>query len=240
MKIIQDTCDPLERVETVTNDDAYTEAKFPEDAGNAALQKADYQGALDFFYKAQEKYRQIGDGQKEADQWNKIAHCLLNTNKPDEALEAMEATIRLLQKTRNRTSQAKALNNMGLLNSRLKRFDNALTCFQDALDLFDLLGNKFGMATQLGNIGTVYRDQAAHKKALDFYFDAISIFEEIGAKPGRADQSANIGCAYAMDDKPEEALKWFHKALLLYEELKKADLAKQTRQNIVNLTAGRT
>lgn len=76
--------------------------------------------------------------------------------------KSLEAIIRLLQEARNRTSQARAFNNMGFLNTQLKRFDEALSCFQNAYDLFDVLGDKFGKALQLGNIGSVYRDLDMH------------------------------------------------------------------------------
>jgi tetratricopeptide (TPR) repeat protein len=130
--------------------------------------------------------------------------------------------------------RAAALNNLGLIAVRQKRYAAALEHFEKALAMES---GSVRRAEVMGNIGSVYRDQEQGTPALRWYRQSLALFEQLEDNRGTADQHTNIGYMLAAEGEPLQALAHYRIALGLYVDLKEERKAASVRANIETLEA---
>ncbi len=134
------------------------------------------------------------------------------------ALKICEQARDMAQKTKDAAGEANALDNSGLIYSRLGQYPKALEFYQQALSLYRQIGNASGEAMMINNIGDVYRRFGKMPEAIENFQHASTLFKKAGNRRGEAITLNNIGNVYLLSSQPPKALEYFQQALPLFRQ----------------------
>ncbi|MDP4267376.1 MAG: tetratricopeptide repeat protein [Bacteroidota bacterium] len=137
----------------------------------------------------------------------------------DKAKNYGEQALSISKKIGNKTEEALAYNNLGLVYYYLGDYNTSLKYYNISLEIRTANQDKNGIASSLMNIGLVYDAKAEYGKALNYHFKSLRIWEESNDKTGISKAYNNIGKVYFVNKDYEEALKYYRKALKIKEEL---------------------
>jgi len=129
--------------------------------------------------------------------------------------EALAAARRLEQ----RGTEARLLNNIGLVYDELGERQRALAFYEQALPIRREVGDRTGEAAILNNIGAVYDKLGERQQALEFFEQALPIFREVGDRAGEASTLHNIGLVYSNLGEHQQALEFYGQALPIRREV---------------------
>lgn len=205
--------------------------------GFKLMKVRDYDQALRLFLMAADLYAREDDLKNHAAQLQVISEIYRLTDKIIEAVNTCEALLALYAETEEYEQMFRVLNNMGLLEIGLKKYESALMRFKNALKLTENLDNIGYKALQLGNIGSTYRDMNKSEEAILYYEKALGIYEESGRRECVADQYTNIAYINVVEKRFKTALELYKKALPVYMETENTDKVRFTIQNIEKLEA---
>ena len=163
------------------------------------------------------------------------AYTHLNSGKSNQAQQVLLKVVDLCAEIPDEYIKVRILNDLGIMEARLKKYDDAVLRFQEALRFFKIQGNAQGEAKQWGNIGSVHRDKQEWNFALESYSRALTLYQELEYDEGIADQHTNIAYIYVMSGELNAALEKYKRALSLYRAINNKDKANFTKQNILNL-----
>jgi tetratricopeptide (TPR) repeat protein len=133
------------------------------------------------------------------------------------ALGNYERVVSIARETGDRSYEAVALNNIGLMHDRRGDWQRALNYLEQALPIARELG--ITEATTLNNIGLVYDHQGDQEAALDYFWQALSIHRERGNRPGEATTLVNIGMAHYNRGNGDVAIASYALALPIFIEV---------------------
>jgi DNA-binding SARP family transcriptional activator len=100
---------------------------------------------------------------------------------------------RAARRTGDRAAEARALTQLGIVDSLQGRCEQATGQFQQALALYRDSGDEFGEARVLSNLGVVCRRQGRYQEATDYYRQARALFCETGHRQSEARALGNLG-----------------------------------------------
>jgi CHAT domain-containing protein/Flp pilus assembly protein TadD len=140
------------------------------------------------------------------------------------ALVKYQEASRLYQESDDRSAEAKTLNQVGVIYSRLGENKNALAYHLQALPL--IIDDDQGKATALHNIGAAYSELDEYQKALDYYNQALEMWSIIIDKKGEAAPPVGLkgkavtlmglGLVHSILGEHQKALVYLNQALPLY------------------------
>lgn len=207
-------------------------AKSLAQEGLGLLKDASYGAALEAFSEAARLYAETGDIANETIQKMIVADIYCVSGQQDKALATYQQVLFRLCGANDMAAMAATQNNIGLLLTRMQRYDEATTAFNDAMQAFEQCGQPERVAEQLANLGSVCRDKREYVEARDYYQQAQTIFEQCGASDKIADQHANIGYIHIMLGDKNAGLAHFEQAKLLYEQTGNIAKVRNTVKNI--------
>ncbi|NEP85933.1 MAG: tetratricopeptide repeat protein, partial [Okeania sp. SIO2C2] len=141
----------------------------------------------------------------------------------------------VMQEVGNRSGEAYALNNIGLVYHSTSQPQKALEYYEQALPVMQEVGNRSGEATTLNNIGELYRNIGQPQKALEYYQKALPVMQEVGNRSGEAYALNNIGLVYHSTSQPQKALEYYEQALPVMQEVGNRSGEATTLNNIGEL-----
>jgi tetratricopeptide (TPR) repeat protein len=203
--------------------------------GRARMNAGQYDEALPLFLEAADLFALDSNPKAQALQLQVVSEIYRLTGRLDQAVDTCKTMAELFQNLKDNNALFRVWNNMGLILTRLSRFQDALNCFQEAFKLSEITGDKRYMAQQLGNMGSACRDIKDYMTALEYYEKALQLYRELDHMEGTADQYTNIAYIHVMENRYEEALISYQKALPLYREMRNDEKARFTGQNIERL-----
>lgn len=104
--------------------------------GKESFQNADFDESVDFFRQAAEGYALAKDEAAAAETKNNMSVALLQTGKPQEALDAALGTDQLFGSIKDIKRQAMALGNQAAAFEALNRYDEAVSAYERSAELF--------------------------------------------------------------------------------------------------------
>lgn len=114
---------------------------------------------------------------------------------------------------------ASILTNIGILYSRLDKYDLSLEYHNKSLELCKTMDYKIGEANASISIGNLYDTLEQHEKALSYYQEALGMMTEIKNLNGIASARSNIGITYNNLKRYDEAINELEHAKSLFEDL---------------------
>lgn len=136
----------------------------------------------------------------------------------EDGLDELTEAYIIAQETKDKTLEAKVLNNFGRIYRNLGDLDSALRDFEAALDINERLGNELNLTINLTNISNLYYDLGDYDTALEYALKCQPIFEKYDDNNRLVSIYNTLGDIYFKKEYFAEALKYFQKCQELTEE----------------------
>jgi tetratricopeptide (TPR) repeat protein len=120
--------------------------------------------------------------------------------------------------TGDRSAEAYALANLGVIHMRQGRYEQAAEHYQGALPLFRETGDRVGEARTLTHLGLVNWRQGRYQQAAERHGQALTRYRETGTRVGEANALSNLGLVSWRQGRYGEAAEGHQQALTLYRE----------------------
>jgi len=140
--------------------------------------------------------------------------------KLDDALNANQAALSLLEAGKNNEGLALHLDQAGMLHEAKGNYPQALTCYQKSLSTQEVLGNDSIPAALLEKIGSVQIKLGNYAEAFDCYEKALTLNRKTGNRIAEAADLEQLGRVLDEQGKFDGALNYYHQSIILREELK--------------------
>lgn len=114
----------------------------------------------------------------------------------EEAWDAAEDALRLMERVGSRLGEVRALSCLGTAHLEMGQLDQALACYERAIKTCCEQGFADKEGTLLSDIALVYRMRGDHPKALEYYDRALSLHRKLENKPGEATVILNLGALF--------------------------------------------
>jgi tetratricopeptide (TPR) repeat protein len=115
--------------------------------------------------------------------------------------------------------QARALNNLGLVDWQQGRYRQANDELLEALALFGQTGDQVGEALTHSNLGLVAWQQGRYPQATDHHQQAVAALHRIGDSVGEARSLGNLAVVYERLGRYQEATERLQEALTLFRHM---------------------
>jgi tetratricopeptide (TPR) repeat protein len=148
-----------------------------------------------------------------------FAHLLNKYGDPSEAVDVHQLALNSARIVGSREGEAGNLNNLGVLDFRLGRFDTAARHFAEALAVFQELDDEAGEAASLFNIGNIHLERGALRKASELHKRSLAIATRTGDSMGQARAYHRLGEVHHRLERPELAASYLAEALKLRTQI---------------------
>lgn len=187
-------------------------------AGVLAHGQGDYEAAEARFKGAIEIYRELGDGDGEADALSGLANVAWRRGDYQGALAKHKRALAMYRTSGDRNRIASSLNNLGLALADRGDHAAARAFYEESLAIRRELGDQLGILTALHNLGIVAAQEGDWERALDSQRAAVESGRRLGDRRAVASALIEIGAVSIRLRKPSEALRAYGEALDLSEE----------------------
>jgi CHAT domain-containing protein len=172
--------------------DSYGEAIVLSDLGVLYHSLGDQNAALDYYNRALELSRKVGDQTSQATTLISIGTIQNELSDRQKALESFDQALALTRAIGSRDGQARALESIAKVHHSSGNNQQALEFINQALTLYRTVGNRLKEGAALSNIGVIYDDTGDHQKALKYFEQALILRRAVSDKSGEADTLYNI------------------------------------------------
>jgi signal transduction histidine kinase len=131
-------------------------------------------------------------------------------DKPDSAVFFAQKGLAKAHQQKNLNGQAIMLNQLGMIDDNVGRYDDSRKKYLHALDLYRQTGNTKGMSTENIRLGVIDMRQGNYDKAIGYFLTALSISEKSKNVLGQMEANLTLGEAYTRQGKFDTALKYYH------------------------------
>jgi tetratricopeptide (TPR) repeat protein len=115
-------------------------------------------------------------------------------------------------------AEARALNNLGAVDLRQRRYQHAVGHFEQSLTLYRKVNDQPGQGNTLGNLGFVEFLQGHCKQAVDHFVQALAIHRQAGNRNGEAHTLASLGFTELRQGRYQYAADHLHLSLDLFRD----------------------
>jgi tetratricopeptide (TPR) repeat protein len=147
--------------------------------GNIYSDQLNNKAAIDNYLMAAKILENTNDINRLTFVYLNIGAVFLSEDKFDEALPYCEKARAGAVKAKNQTSEAQALNNLGVVREGQQRYDDALAAYKASFEISKSLGDKVEMTDNMINIGNMYRRKNDVASAMDWHQRAEIVAREI-------------------------------------------------------------
>ena len=181
--------------------------------------KADYDLALEYYFKSIELIDGIDDPEGLAVTMLNIGAIYLKQGNNSKALEYYFKSLKINEEIGSKHGIAESLNNIGYLYSEQDDFTTALEYYKRSLKISKEIDKPSTTAVTLSNIGDIFLEQNNFSKALEYFNESLRIQEIISDKQSMAATLHSIGKTYKRKDEILLALEFYHRSLKLSQAI---------------------
>ncbi len=189
------------------------------DLALTAERRADFDQALDYYARAEESAKGLGDESLLARAALGQAETHWLTGNYLEAIRRQQAALEHARAGQNAAIELAAHNTAGLTRWMLNDHERALAEFDQALALSRRLGLLDEESSTLNNTGLVWRSRAEYPKALEYFNSALEIDRAHGLEWGEAYDHRNIGMTHLLAGNLDAALEQLQQAAAMAQRL---------------------
>ncbi len=139
--------------------------------GDANNSFKSYEGSI-------ESAKNAGDLNLESNAFNPLSGLYLKQNNPGKAMEMIEESIAMKQKTGDTRGLAFAIYGRGKVYAHLKEYEKAEMDYLNALDIHERMGEPLGKGMTLNKLGILYHLQGEDNKATASFCHALEYCEQ--------------------------------------------------------------
>lgn len=136
----------------------------------------------------------------------------------EDGLDELTEAFVIAREIKDKTLEAKVLNNFGRIYRGLGDIDSALRDFEAAMNINESLGNELNLTINLTNISNLYYDLGDYDTALEYALKCQPIFEKYNDNSRLVNIYNTLGDIYFKKNYFDEALKYFKKNQEITEE----------------------
>jgi adenylate cyclase len=203
--------------EKITDDERKTVADANGQIAFCYYKLDKYIEAIEFFQKALDLQREMGDMESVASTLNNIGLNYKMRGNYDKAIEYYEQTISIDEEMGKGNEIAKTLNNIGMVYRSWGKYDKAIEYLERSLRLKNNLDDQPGVSRSLNNIGLVYTEWKKYDQAILNFRESLKIEESLNNESDIALRLNNLGRVYFYLNQNDSALFYFNKTLLIYQ-----------------------
>jgi tetratricopeptide (TPR) repeat protein len=137
----------------------------------------------------------------------------------EDCASANQTVLQLAVRTGDRDAQAHALNDLGVADEFLGRYQEAVTSHQHSLAIRRQLGLRQGQAASLNNLGHVYERLGRYQQAATCLQESLASNRELGHRRGQAASLGNLGMVYQRLGRYQEAIASLQESLRIFADL---------------------
>jgi tetratricopeptide (TPR) repeat protein len=130
----------------------------------------------------------------------------------DDLLTVQEAALAAARHAGDRNVEGRAIGNLGVVYSELRRFDEAIDCYEQVAAIFRETGDRPGESQALTLLGADYSEVGRSDEAIECYEHATAISREIDDRHGEGHALANLGITYRELRRFDEAIDCLEQA----------------------------
>jgi CHAT domain-containing protein len=176
--------------------------------------------AIDYFQKAQTKFRAVGDHLEMAYVFHSIGYISAQQSLNKDAVYFYEKARVEYRIAGDRGGEAAVARNMGLIRSTEKKFNEAAELFTASLKLRNALNQLPEQAVLQLDLGDLRRDNGQKLAALTHYKLGLGHYRKARDLKGEGTAFSRIGDLYSRQFKYADALKNYRAALKIFEGTK--------------------
>lgn len=158
-------------------------------------------------------------GEPDAEAFNGLGGAYSSLGEPRKAREHYTRSLEKRRALKDRTNEARVLNNLAALAVDQDELGEALVYYGQALDAVRKLGDRDWDARILNNLGSAYLALGDPRRALDYFQQALPIRQELGNRRGEVVTLGVLGLARERLGEVGEALKLYEQALRIAREI---------------------
>ncbi|OCX51797.1 hypothetical protein BEL04_17445 [Mucilaginibacter sp. PPCGB 2223] len=128
--------------------------------------------------------------------------------KPDSAMYYAQQGIAFAKEHKNENGLAQMLNQMGMIQDNLGKFDESRELYLTAHDIYTRTGFKKGIATELIRLGVVEMRKGNYDKAIGYFLESLKVAEQSGNKAGVLEANVTLAEGYMGQHKYDVALPY--------------------------------
>ena len=126
----------------------------------------------------------------------KTLSILLQQSDPVQSLDYARKENQLAAELKNRSLEAEAMNDMGVILSMMQQSKQAIALLIESSGIYDSLSNKPGYAMVLTNLGIAWSQNGSFEKALKCYLEVIPFYQQNKNKANLARVYMSLGLVY--------------------------------------------
>jgi len=154
-----------------------------------------------------------------AEAFMRYGEMLYRKGEVKDSLGYFEEANSVSKKSHHRKTEARSLNDIGLVAEMFGNISLAEKKYTDAIQIQKNISDWAGIVTSLNNLGSVFDSQGDLKAALEKYKESLKICEDIGDRAGIATSSHNIGTIYEEEKNYFLSLQNLFKSLALNTQM---------------------
>jgi len=140
-------------------------------------------------------------------------------NKWEAALKSWQQALIIYQKIRDQQSEAKVLNNIGLVHQQQAEYASAIDYLQRSLSIAIAIKDQLSQAKALGNLGTVFQDTGDYAQSIYYHQQNLAIAREIKDSQSEGKALTNLGLVYYFLGDATTAIKNYSEALAIFQKI---------------------
>ncbi|MBP5973436.1 CHAT domain-containing protein [Brasilonema sp. CT11] len=133
---------------------------------------------------------------EEADKFKEQGDQQYKTSQFQAALRSYQQALKIYQSIKDKLSEGKSLNNLGLAYYSLGDYKVAIQYYQQSLAITKAIGDKQTEGKSLNNLGLAYRLLGDYKVAIQYHQQSLAIAKAIGNKQSEGNSLGNLGLVY--------------------------------------------
>jgi tetratricopeptide (TPR) repeat protein/transcriptional regulator with XRE-family HTH domain len=137
----------------------------------------------------------------------------------DQSAALLQAALAAARQAGDRTGQAGALNELGILQRATGARPAAAASHEQALELYRDLGDRLGQASALDNLGRVQYETGEYPAAAASHQHAIALYRDLGHRAGQALAINNLGNVQSLTGDYPAAATGYQQALEMFRDL---------------------
>ena len=147
-----------------------------------------------------------------------LGNLLINRQTPEESARLFTDALTIAEKSGDFKSIGYAYNGLGIINKRMKNYDDALKYFEKSKKYLEIAGDTEALIKVIRNIGSVYYD-LRDSRAERYFKDSLNLSEKTGNPWSIARAYLSIGVWDVYMEKYIEAKKFLEKSYKIFSEL---------------------
>ena len=177
--------------------------------------------AVDYYDRAIEIWRRLGDRRSEAYLLGVAAKVYDNLNEKEKAVGYLERALKLYQDLGDRFREAYTLNDLAAIHHFPEEKQKALDYLKRTLDLRREKGDRAGEAETLKEIVALYLSIGEKRQALDYYHQTLGLYRQARDGMGEAEVLSDLMAYWKELNQPRLAILYGKQAINTYQGIRR-------------------